>query len=126
MSQLKIIINTTFEGTHFWEEAPQEVSYLKNEHRHLFHVRVEKKVSHAEREIEIILFKRKVGEIIAVFQKYTPGVINWSCEEWAKRLLQSLEADKVEVLEDGENGAIAELSEGENSSKIGKSHFQKV
>jgi len=37
----EIFVTFSFEGEHCYPDAPDEVSYLRNVHRHLFNVRVE-------------------------------------------------------------------------------------
>lgn len=105
----RIFVTTQFEGFHAWEDAPPEHKYLRSLHRHMFHVRVEKEVREEDREIEFIDFKREVKECIQVLRSSCEEkVIRWSCETWARVLLERFSADKVEVSEDGENGAIVE------------------
>jgi len=55
-----IIVKLQVEGFHYWPEAFEKVSYLKELHRHIFHIECHKNVSHADREIEIIEFKRSI------------------------------------------------------------------
>jgi hypothetical protein len=63
-------------------------------------------VSHDDREIEFILFKRQLNEVIA--QVNGPQTLRWSCEQWASYLVERFGLSKCEVSEDGENGAIVE------------------
>ena len=65
----EIVVNLQFEGVHRWDRADSipEVSFLKNPHRHIFWVTLKKEVSHADREIEIIQFKRQVLEYLKQF-----------------------------------------------------------
>jgi hypothetical protein len=99
-----IFSRTRFEGFHCWPSAPQEVAFLRQLHRHEFHVTAFKKVNHSEREIEFILYKRRVDEAIVALNS-TNDTTNWSCERWAEMIGHEVEADCVEVSEDGENGA---------------------
>lgn len=99
-----IISRTRFEGFHCWPDAPEEVAFLRVNHRHEFHVKVWKIVTHDDRDIEFILFKREVDKCIRTLQE-TQDVSHWSCEMWAREIGQHLDADGVEVSEDGENGA---------------------
>lgn len=98
--KIQVFITTRFEGMHRWENAPDDVSFLRNIHRHVFHVRLVKSVSHEDRDIEFIQLKRRVDRYI-----YNMGDLG-SCEMIASDLLRAFEADCVEVSEDGENGAI--------------------
>ena len=65
---MKIFVTFQKEGIHRFPEASKnpkfatggwdDVSFLANEHRHIFHFRVELEVFHDDREIEFIQFKR--------------------------------------------------------------------
>ncbi len=83
------------------------MAFLRDRHRHVFHVRAEKVVRHADRDVEFILLKRAVdAEVKEICGDEATDT--WSCERWAFELLQRVQLDKVEVSEDGENGAIVE------------------
>ena len=105
-----IFISFQKEGFHCWKKAPEEVFFLRDRHRHMFHVEIEKVVNHSDRDIEIILFKREVMN----FMKKEWGSLqgDWlefgtmSCEMIAQRLLENFDCKKVKVTEDGENGAV--------------------
>jgi hypothetical protein len=104
-----ITVTTTFPALHCWPDAPEDVSFLRTPHRHLFHVTVSKKVSHGDRDIEFILYK---GAIEAFLQKnwYDKNLGTASCEEMAEVLLALFKADTVIVSEDDENGAIVSVT----------------
>ncbi|MEO6390814.1 MAG: hypothetical protein ABIP75_03120 [Pyrinomonadaceae bacterium] len=106
--KIKIFVTTSFAGFHCWPEAPPEHEYLRHRHRHLFQVRAEKEVSHADRDIEFIELKACVDAAIEQ-QRGEPETATWSCETWATYLLQCFGLSKCEVNEDGENGAIVEV-----------------
>lgn len=102
-----IVITLEVEGTHNWPQCPfEDVAFLKSEHRHMFRIRAEKEVSHEDREIEIILMKRKVTAFLQ--DKFgTPCKFgSKSCETIARELAEKFGFILVEVLEDGENGAL--------------------
>lgn len=91
-----------------------DVSFLANPHRHMFHFRVRIRVSHNDRDIEFIQFKRWLESL------YSDGVLELdykSCEMLAEELIDSITIRyqnrdiEVEVSEDGENGAILKLEE---------------
>ncbi len=70
-------------------------------------MRAEKAVTHDDRDVEFILLKRAVEqEIVTIGKEEDTGT--WSCERWASELLRRMQLDKVEVSEDGENGAVVE------------------
>ena len=110
-----IIVTTQFEGIHYYTNAPEEVSFLRNSHRHIFHVKAEIEVFHDDRELEFILVKRAINEYL---KDYATNLNYKSCEMIAKMIQdfikqkyptpKHLERDRfvnVEVWEDGENGA---------------------
>jgi flagellar biosynthesis component FlhA len=99
-------ITTSFEGWHHWENAPDTVPYLRDNHRHIFHVKLWKEVQEQDREIEFITFKHNVESYIE--QKYEGHSFHYSCEMIATDLLNHFQASIVEVSEDGENGARVE------------------
>lgn len=99
-----IWIRFTFEGFHRWKDAPDEVAFLRDRHRHLFHVRVEWAVSHTEREREFFIEQRAAQKAAARLRD-EPGSAEWSCETCATRIMEATGASRVEVSEDGENGA---------------------
>ena len=89
-----------------------DVSFLANPHRHVFHFRVRVKVTHNDRDIEFIQFKRWLESL------YSDGVLELnhkSCEMIAEDVIDAVISRyagrevEVEVSEDGENGAILKL-----------------
>ena len=107
---MKIIVTLQFAGVHRWANCPiDEVSYLRDYHRHVFHVKVWKTVEHDDRDTEIIMFKRDVKSFIR--ENYYDVdhdacfFGDMSCEMIAKLIYHEFSCSKVEVLEDGENGA---------------------
>ena len=107
---INIVVKLTVEGLHHWPDCPiEEVSYLKNLHRHLFYITCKKEVSHADRDIEIIQLKHKIKEFLnriwghEVYKCHFFG--RMSCEEIAMELITNFGLNYCEVLEDNENGA---------------------
>ena len=96
-------VTTIFEAFHRWKDAPQDVEFLRDYHRHLFHVKVGVLVNHGDREIEFFQFKRRLEDIIE--NTWAGKRLNESCEMIAEDLLNFLDASFVTVSEDGENGA---------------------
>ena len=113
-----IFITTSFVAFHAWPDAPDEVDFLRDTHRHVFHVRLEFVVSHDDRDLEFFMVKRKVTDYIAhTFSGCDLGPM--SCEMLARELCDEFHAAAVEVSEDGENGAWVEVSEdGENGAWV--------
>jgi len=104
MARTFISIKTSFEALHCWPECPiEEVSFLKNPHRHIFHVKVVME-TFEDRQIEFIDQKRKIEDFIEKYKGKNLG--SMSCEKIAEEIAEKFRAKKVEVEEDGENGAI--------------------
>ena len=102
--QLLVVVPLQVEGFHHWEAAPPEVSFLASPHRHIFHLKCKRGVSHADRDVEIILLKRRILEYMQS-RWGTPCIFGgMSCEMIATELLTEFRLASCEVLEDGENG----------------------
>ena len=111
-------VKTTYEGVHCYPGAPDEVAYLRDLHRHIFHVEVAMQVWSDDREIEFIMLKHKINKWFQL-QANNVGVWNMgtlSCEQVVKRLFEYLESKydltdryvSITVSEDNENGACVE------------------
>ena len=103
-----VIVRGQFEGFHCYPEAPEQVAYLRNLHRHVFHYEVEMEVFHDDREVEFIILKHQVDEFI----KEALWPERRSCEQMAYEIGQYIQTlygfDRflsVSVFEDNENGA---------------------
>lgn len=105
-----IIVRGQFEHFHRYKEAPQEVLYLRNLHRHMFNYEVELEVFHDDRELEFIMVKHEIESYLATRSE------NWSneisCEQMAECIGCILRSKygferslSVSVFEDNENGA---------------------
>jgi len=104
-----IVVKLQYEATHNWPKVAEvlpefpEIHFLQHPHRHIFHITLEKTVTHSDRDVEIILFKREVLKYLQ--ERFWGRLHNWSCEMLAEHLLEKFECYSVEVLEDNENGA---------------------
>ena len=85
-----------------------DVSFLGYPHRHIFHFKVRIQVTHNDRDIEFIQFKRWMEKL---YSEKTLELDYKSCEMMADDLYDKI-ADKypgrevhIDVSEDGENGA---------------------
>ena len=58
-----IQIKTSFEAFHRWKDAPDELAFLRQYHRHLFHVTAQIDVRE-DREIEFFQFKKTIDSFI--------------------------------------------------------------
>ena len=88
-----------------------DVSFLGYPHRHIFYFYVTLGVSHNDRDVEFIQFKR---ELERLFTKNVIHLDYQSCEMVAEYLINYIEehypnrAVQVEVYEDNENGGIVQ------------------
>lgn len=102
-------IRTSFEDLHQYPNAPDEVSFLKYPHRHIFNVIVYIEQYHDDRDVEFFIFKKNLDKIIA--EKIVPYKKSKSCEMIAIRLNKEIIKKygprdiRIEVNEDDENGA---------------------
>lgn len=101
-----------FPAIHNWPSCPfDEVAYLRDPHRHVFHVKAHKQVYHDDRDVEFIMLKTKIRNFL--YTKY-PCIDNTetlllgatSCEMLASVLIQQFDLVQCEVNEDNENGSI--------------------
>lgn len=108
----EVAIRTNFAGLHHWPEAPKEVEFLRNLHRHLFGVRVNVSVAHSDRDVEFFLLQRDVEKYgIHTLVRHLEQNPRMSCEQMAQWIAEKVHERgyrviQVEVNEDGENGAI--------------------
>lgn len=105
-----VIVRGQYEFTHCYPEAPDEVSYLRDLHRHLFNYEVEIEVYHDDRELEFIMVKHVLEDFLAT--RYTLWSTRTSCEQMADSIADCLQSKygflrylSVKVFEDNENGA---------------------
>ncbi len=116
MSKKRIWVTFQKEGLHKWPDATNYpgVEFLANEHRHMFHFRVDLEVFHDDREVEFILFKRELEGL------YTEGTLQLdykSCEMMADDLGKYIQEKyprrnfSVQVSEDGENGCVVDFTD---------------
>lgn len=117
MSKANKFIWVTFrkEGIHRYPEAAKvpeldDVSFLAYPHRHIFHFRVAINVTHDNREIEFIQFKRWLESL---YNDQTLDLNYKSCEmisDDLNKVINDKYPDRtviIEVSEDGENGSWA-------------------
>jgi hypothetical protein len=109
-------------GYHHWPDAPPEVGYLKQQHRHVFTFKVSARVQHHDRDLEFHTMQRIIrGLIPALGERVAADEVNFgaaSCEMLATKLSKALREhihpvypNAIEVWEDNENGATVLFSE---------------
>lgn len=107
-----IYITTQFEGFHRYPDAPDEVAFLRERHRHIFHIKFFIEVEHDDRSIEFFMFKKQVETLIE-----NSELDNSSCEVIANYLHSKIKLVypgrkmKIDVSEDLENGCLTEYEE---------------
>lgn len=109
--KMTLWVTTQFVGFHKWDNAPDEVAYLRGRHRHTFNVRVGIDVTAGnDRELEFHMIKSRVNAIIDERLSALDDV--GSCEMICKQIVAGLidvygnRTFVVETDEDGECGAI--------------------
>ena len=107
----EVFCTLQLEGLHHWPKCHiDEVKYLRHLHRHVFHIKAHKLVTHDDRDVEFIELKHKIKYYIE--QEYWDEKLRLlhfgaqSCEMIAKELITKFNLSRCEVSEDGENGAI--------------------
>jgi hypothetical protein len=113
----RVVASLRVEGLHCWPNCPDDtdIAFLKQPHRHEFHIKVWATVTDNDREVEILRLKKEVRSLLEFnFQVQGQELLNFehrSCEDIAELILGSkaLKLSQVEVLEDGENGAVLTL-----------------
>lgn len=104
-----IWVTTKFTGFHCWPDAPEIVGFLRNLHRHIFGVRVEVEVDHANRNVEFFILKTYVDRVCGSLIQELIKDPSKSCEMMAEFIGEKLQAVEFKVVsvsvdEDGENG----------------------
>ena len=106
-----IKVKSQFVGFHRYVNAPDEVAFLRNPHRHIFHVTARIEVFHDDRELEFFLVKKEIGKFIDGYTFANKQNLG-SCEMMAQSFVRQIRSLYglnreicVEVSEDGENSA---------------------
>lgn len=131
MSSTEVFCTLQVEGIHCWPECPfEEVAYLRDPHRHMFHIKAYKEVDHSDRDVEFIMLKHRVQSyLLSEYGTEITHETGWticdnmkvcefgpmSCEMIAEELIREFGLSACEVSEDGENGAIVYVDHVENS-----------
>jgi len=97
---------------HKYPNAPDEVAFLRNEHRHIFHFKTYIEVTHNDRDIEFILFKRFIQTFLE--DVHANDLNHKSCEMLSDEIYNYINKKYpnrniiIEVSEDKENGSYKE------------------
>jgi hypothetical protein len=108
----EVFCTTRFEAIHCWPSCPiEEVAYLRDPHRHVFHIKAYKRVTHGDRDVEFIWLKHQIEKYIRDTYEFSE-VYNCiylgpaSCEMIASNIANQFDLSQCECSEDGENGAV--------------------
>ena len=113
MADVKTFISVKLqrEFVHSYPDAPEEVSFLRESHRHMLHIQAEIEVFSDDRELEFIIVKRDLDSFLDTLNLTTSS--KRSCEMVGRLILNYLTEEygenrdvNITVSEDGENGAI--------------------
>lgn len=112
-----IRVKWDYVGYHKWKDAPDQVAFLKNLHRHKFYGTATIEVTHDDRELEFFMVLNEIETEIMPFMylscEKVKGTPISSCEQQAEYVLKGLKriygedrAYQVEISEDNENSAV--------------------
>ena len=102
-----VITHNEIEGFHFWKNAIPPVEFLRFPHRHIFEIECEFEVSHADRDVEIIIQQTEIDDYISSKYGKPANFAEMSCEMIAEEILSIYSnCASCKVLEDGKGGAI--------------------
>lgn len=102
-----IWVTTEFFGVHKYPKAPEQVRYLRNEHRHKFFVKLYLEVFHNDREVEFHMLQNELGSCC---DNFPFDMKSNSCEDIADMISHYIVTRypnrkiKISVSEDNENG----------------------
>lgn len=109
--RIRVIIRFAVEGIHRWATCPiEEVSYLREYHRHVFNFIGKAYVTHSDRDIEFIQASHEIQKYLC--EKYYSEHYRClffddkSCEMLADEIATKFNLYECEVNEDGEGGAV--------------------
>lgn len=107
-----VIVQFDIEGFHFYKGAPQQVSFLENNHRHTFTFKAGYSVTDLNREREIFICRDELIEYLNEAYGYPCMFGGMSCEMIAKEILEFAMEDGMvwcEVWEELTGGARVEI-----------------
>lgn len=107
-----VIVKFDMDGFHYYPNAPQEVRFLQNPHRHTFAITAAFRVTDLNREIEIFIMRNKMQQFLSGQYGNPCHFGSMSCEMIAAVLVDKFMdygLDYVEVWEEATGGARIEL-----------------
>ena len=111
MLKTEVYCTLQISGTHSWPGCPfEEVEYLRDNHRHVFHIKAYVEVGHSDRDVDFIMLKHEIQEYLNTMYFNEVAKLHIleakSCEMLAEELIGRFGLSRCEVSEDNENGAI--------------------
>ena len=103
-----IWVKTQKEFLHQYYDAPELVAFLKNKHSHIFKFKVAVEVFNNDRDIEFIILRRQVEDIL---NKLDINLNGFSCEMLSNHLYEEIKSIYpkrdmiIDVSEDGNYGS---------------------
>ena len=112
MTKLFITVKNQFDDIHCYPNAPDEVYFLKNPHRHTFMIETTIQVFHADRELEFYMVKDYIDTLTTEIKSLQ---VSKSCENICTMILNKLKEKygsnriyRISCSEDGWNKATVE------------------
>ncbi len=112
-----IVVTTEFKSFHKYTDAPKQVAFLRNIHRHKFFVKAKFEVTHDNRDLEFFIIQSKLEGYIGsvLLPKLNDSQHQMSCEMMARLLIEcfvqeGLPVTFMSIFEDNENGAEIEVT----------------
>lgn len=102
----EIIVTVLIPGFHYWEDAHEQVDFLKVTHFHNFEIVAYKAVTNLDREVEYFEFADKLRSFINKrfpIHNSAPKAVDFgtmSCEQIAQVIVSEFELSACEVWED--------------------------
>lgn len=102
-----IVVKSHFEAIHFYPDAPEQVSFLRNRHRHRFDVSICLETA-GDRELEFFMVKKDLDNVL---RNLGNDIGDSSCESLCEQIedgMVNLGYDNIMMIlvwEDGENGS---------------------
>jgi hypothetical protein len=106
----QIAVRTEYQAFHRYANAPDDVDFLREWHRHLFKVEARFTIN-GDRELEFFQIKKLLDQFIG--EAYRDRRIDKSCECMAEEILSKFSpyCCEVSIYEDGENGSIVRATQ---------------
>lgn len=104
----QIIVQFDIEGFHQYKDAPNEVEFLRNNHRHKFKIKAGFKITHNEREKELFMMRDLAINYINESYGIPAEFENMSVESIAEEIIEFFEPEDIlwcEVWEEETGGA---------------------